>query len=318
MSTVTDVSDAERAAAIVAARLVALQRPGGAWAAGASGPDAVEPTALAALALAHTGGDRERVARATRWLAATQRADGSWPATVQVDAPSWAGGAALLALARLGAERDAVARGAAWLLDREGAGPSWLDRQRARVQRWRGVQEVVTMDWSLRGWPWIDGTFSWVEPTSVAVLALRAAAARVPVIARDDRLAARVDMGRRMLVDRAVPGGGWNYGNSRVFDTDLPPYPDTTGWGLLALRGFPPARASVDGALRRLPALLDEARSSLARSLAALALRAHGRDDAAVRGALAARLLDAGPPAEVRTQALALLALAGPPLPFEP
>jgi hypothetical protein len=37
-----------------------------------------------------------------------------------------------------------------------------------------------------------------------------------------------------------------------------------------------------------------------------------------VRAALAARLEERGAPAEARTQALALLALAGPPLPFEP
>src|SRR5687768_9161896 len=106
------------AAALLRARLLAAQRTTGAWGATAvreDGPDAVEPTALAALAF-HTGGDDTEsdptpAARATAWLLARQRADGGWPATTQVDAPSWAGGVALLALARLGADRAAVARG---------------------------------------------------------------------------------------------------------------------------------------------------------------------------------------------------------------
>ncbi len=303
------------AAALLRARLLAGQRATGAWGASAQGPDAVEPTALAALALqaSHAGGDPAAAARATAWLLAHQRPDGSWPATTQVDAPSWAGGVALLALARLGADRAAVARGAAWLAAREANKFDLSTRLLFRFQKWRGAPVPTELDATLSGWPWIDGTFGWVEPTAVALLALHAAGAR------DDHAADRIAMGRRMLVDRAVPGGGWNYGNTKVLGQDVAPYPDTTAWALLALRGAPGADADavVRGGLARLPALLAETRSSLARALSALALRAHGANDADVRAALAARVADA-PPADVRTQALALLALAGPPTPFHP
>lgn len=314
------MADDRDAAARLRERLLALQQPGGAWSAGAAGPGAVEPTAVAMLALHLTAPStdaaaRPAVRRAADWLVARQRRDGSWPATEQVDATSWAGGVAILALARTGQARASVARGADWLLDREGVGLPWATALYTRWQRWRGASEGVELDWSLRGWPWMDDTFSWVEPTSVALLALRAAA-RDRSVARDERLDSRVSMGARMLVDRAVPDGGWNYGNARVLGEALDPYPDTTGWALLALAGVPGGTAVSRRALDRLPVMLQGTRSSLARALAALALRAHGRSDAAVRAALATRLLADGPPGEVRTQALALLALAGPPTPF--
>lgn len=299
------------AAVQLRARLAASQRATGAWGASEAGPDAVEPTALATLALQLGGGSAAGATAGLRWLVARQRPDGSWPATTQVDAPSWAGGVALLALARLGADRAAVARGAAWLTARESSTFDWSTRLLFRLQKWRGAPVPTELDATLSGWPWIDGTFGWVEPTSVALLALRAAGAR------EGRAVERVAMGRRMLVDRAVPGGGWNYGNTTVLGQDVAPYPDTTAWALLALRDAPGADAVVRAGLARLPALLAETRSSLARALGVLALRAHGVADAGVGAALAARVLEA-PPSEVRTRALALLALAGPASPFAP
>jgi hypothetical protein len=295
---------ASEATQLLRARLIAAQRPSGAWSAADAGPDAVEPTALAALALR---ADAESCARATAWLLARQRPDGAWPATTQVDAPSWAGGVALLALARLGADRAAVARGVAWLVSRESRTLDWGTMLLARVQRWRGVPVPAELDASLVGWPWTDDAFGWVEPTSVALLALRAADARAA------RARERIAMGTRLLLDRAAPGGGWNYGNTRVLGEDVAPYADTTAWALLALRGRddPAVRAG----LARLPTLLAATRSSLSHALAALAFRTHARDDAPLRAALAARVL-AAPPAEVRTQALALLALSDTAVPL--
>jgi len=40
-----------------------------------------------------------------------------------------------------------------------------------------------------------------------------------------------------MIADRRSVDGGWNYGNRRVYKTDLPSYPETTGIALLGLQG---------------------------------------------------------------------------------
>ena len=47
----------------------------------------------------------------------------------------------------------------------------------------------------------------------------------------------RVDVGKRMLLERRCRDGGWNYGNRRVLGADLPSYPETTALALMALDG---------------------------------------------------------------------------------
>lgn len=95
-------------------------------------------------------------------------------------------------------------------------------------------------DPSIPGWSWIAGTHSWVEPTAMALCALRSSG-----IARHQR----VSDGVRLLMDRQLPSGGWNYGNTRVFGTELYPNPESTGAALQALAGLVPVQqiqGSVD------------------------------------------------------------------------
>ena len=73
-------------------------------------------------------------------------------------------------------------------------------------------------DMSLRGWSWVLGTHSWVEPTSLGLLALRL---------RDRAGHERAQEARRLLLDRCLPSGGWNYGNTIAFGAELLPAPDT-------------------------------------------------------------------------------------------
>jgi len=81
---------------------------------------------------------------------------------------------------------------------------------------------------SIIGWPWSADTFGWVEPTAWAVLALQAAG---------QGACSRAVEGRRLLLDRMLPSGGWNYGNRVVHDQELLPFADTTALALLALHG---------------------------------------------------------------------------------
>jgi hypothetical protein len=85
-------------------------------------------------------------------------------------------------------------------------------------------------DNSLQGWAWMDGTFSWVEPTAWCTLALKSSPRR-PADA-----AARIHEAERLLLDRACADGGWNFGNSVVLGQVLRPYVTCTAIALLALQ----------------------------------------------------------------------------------
>ena len=301
---------------MIGAALRRGQDASGGWGQQAGGVPTTEATALALLALASGAGVKDASARAAlAWLNARQHPDGSWPATDQVSTPSWMTVDALLVFSLLGIEEERRRRAARWLLERRSAGSTWITRLIERYHELRDGEKQNVLDPSLVGWPWTSGAFGWVEPTATAVLALRAAAARDRSIAGDARYAERIRMGERLLVDRAVPGGGWNAGNVRVLGADLDPYPDTTAWALLALRDpsgrpIPGASAVANAGLDRLDRMLRSTRSMLAHALAAITFRAYGRDDAFPLAVLKARALDrAAVWVDNRSRALALLAL---------
>jgi uncharacterized protein (DUF362 family) len=91
----------------------------------------------------------------------------------------------------------------------------------------RDCAELIDIDFTLEGWPWALGNFSWAEPTAWACLALnRAGYGQHP----------RVLEGVRLLLDRAADEGGINYGNRRVFGRRTEPQLEPTALMLLALR----------------------------------------------------------------------------------
>ena len=141
---------------------------------------------------------------------------------------------------------------------------------------------AIRQDNSLQAWPWIDDTFSWVEPTALALLLLKKCRGSLPPTAAD-----RIAVGERMLIDRVCTGGGWNYGGSNVYGQDLFPYVPTTAWGILALQDRPQEQAVV----RSLARLRQEATTeptAQALALSALALRIAGRPEPSITTALTA------------------------------
>src|SRR5262249_10379671 len=128
---------------------------------------------------------------------------------------------------------------------------------------------VIGHDTSLIGWPWVEGTHSWLEPTALAILALAGEGLGDHPRVRD---------GVRLILDRAIPSGGWNYGNKAVFGRMLRPQPGPTGMALLALAGRAGGQASpaVTRALDYLRGTLPAVRAAVSLGWGVLGLRAAG------------------------------------------
>jgi hypothetical protein len=164
--------------------------------------------------------------------------------------------------------------------------------------------EIIRQDSSLQGWAWMDGAFSWIEPTAWCLLALKklAPAARVPAAA--DRIAEA----ERLMADRACQGGGWNYGNARIYGQHLPAHVPPTAVAVLALQDRP-AMPALARALEFLERRASSEASSTALALAWLALSVARREAGHLAPALAGRASLAVEFGNVAAAALALYAL---------
>ena len=154
-------------------------------------------------------------------------------------------------------------------------------------------------DTGLKGWPWIENTHSWVEPTATCVMALRMAG-----YGGHDRVLEAV----RMLLDRQLPHGGWNAGNTIVFGHELHPMPEGTGSALASLAGAVD-EAEVARSLDYLHGEVDRLRTPISLGWSLIGLAAWGRwpskGDVLVERCLA----NQGRYAEYDTSSLCLLAL---------
>ena len=225
-----------------------------------AGSLAAEPTVWAALALHAVQPDEKAIiADALEWLSDQQQSDGRIGVTEKLDQPAWTTALACLA----------------WNLCGE-ANADRFGKQSQSALQWlinlRG-QEIdpkaagFAYDTRLIGWPWVAGTNSWLEPTAYAILAMNCG----PHSLEASR--PRVDEGVRLLLDRAVPSGGWNYGNPQALGNGLRAFTDTTGIALCALAGGLATQA-ISGAIEFLSAELPRVRAPLSLSWGLMGLRA--------------------------------------------
>jgi len=258
--------------------LLRLRDRTGAWGYRKDRGPSVEPTALACLALwscrsqAPEEARPEAIQRGADWLQTLQKPDGSLGIAASLPNPCWATPHAILLWNALGEYAAARRRAAAWLLQQKG-NPIALEGA--------NIGSVVGHDMTLVGWPWIEGTHSWLEPTAMAILALdREGLAYHP----------RVTEGIRVVLDRALPAGGWNYGNTSVFGRQLRPQPGPTGLALLALAAQPSQHRprSVDPAIAYLLRTLPEIRAPISLAWGVLGLRAWNATPAAAADWLSA------------------------------
>lgn len=246
----------------VAKELIATRgtRPG--WSYVPETPPYTEPTSLACLALRASGtaaaaeDSTAGLGGAARWLATIQQPDGSLGLSADLTQPPWPTALAVLAWAELG-----TAAG-----EREKAVRSLMQLEGRASERVEG--SVIGDDTTLKGWPWMAGTYSWVETTAMAMLALcREGQADHP----------RVKEGVKLLVDRALPEGGWNCGSREVFGQSLRPFPMPTGIAMLALAGRHPPDAIIEKSVTYLTSVLPLVRAPESLSWGLLALTAWGR-----------------------------------------
>jgi hypothetical protein len=110
----------------------------------------------------------------------------------------------------------------------------------------------------------VNATHSWVEPTALALLALS-------ISDKADHLRAR--QAARLLLDRQLTSGGWNYGNTRVYGQELRPMPASTGLALQALAGRA-EQAEVKQSLAYLESIIDHTRTPFSLAWGLLGLSA--------------------------------------------
>ena len=125
----------------------------------------------------------------------------------------------------------------------------------------------VGHDSTLVGWSWIQATHSWVEPTAMALLTLSLAG---------QPQHPRCEEARKLLLNRQLKSGGWNYGNTETFGKTMNPAPDSTGIALTSLAGQI-EEATVAKSLSYLEEMYQRLRSPLSVAWTILGLAAWGR-----------------------------------------
>lgn len=175
-----------------------------------------DATAWAILALNRLSPRHSLLSSARHRLTAAQDSDGRVSMSREHEEAFWPTALSILAWHGSEAHGSHCSRGVQFLLNTRG-------------HHWRKASdEPMGHDPSIQGWPWIDGTHSWIEPTALSVLALQ-----VTGHGQHDRVREAI----RMMLDRQLPHGGWNYGNTTVYGRELHPMPESTGAALAGLAG---------------------------------------------------------------------------------
>ena len=270
--------------------LLSSRNTDGGWGYRAGKRSRVEPTCLALLALASEAGARPVDASVLlRW---------ERQGPLLIDPAATHPNLAFNAIAALVAQYDllGVTGVAAPLVS------ALLQHRGAKLPE----SSVIQQDNNLIGWPWVDGTFSWVEPTAWCLLAVRRWTRTHPTLEQ----AMRIDHAERLLRNRACREGGWNYGNSLVLGKPLMAYAATSALGLLALQN-----ASDDPIVERssktLRHLCATEQSGFALALSVIAFRVLGRASADVEQTLASLWQHSAFGGETVATALALYAVNG-------
>ena len=290
--------------------LLSIQNSDGGWGATEGKQSNTESTAIAVAALKSLAqkSATEGASRGTRWLLQHQNQDGSWPLNDAAKEGSWTSAQAIVALSAFPEHQEAVRRAARWLVLQEGSKPGLLAQIILFVT---GKSNINELNNDLIGWSWVPHSFSWVEPTSYALIALK----KTRALLGETSVAERISQGEAVVYDRMCKEGGWNYGNSKVLDYALWPYPDTTAVALIALQDRA-AEAANQTSLASLKKTAREADSGLALSWGTICLDLYGQKTAEWKELIAKRFEKTRFLGETKTLALSIIAVSGSNNPF--
>ena len=212
----------------------------------------VDATAWGILAFRGAGGEQAILERHRARLMREQGTDGRVWVHREHSESYWPTALAILAWQDSPMSHAAQSRAVRFLLETTG------------VHYPRKSGEPAAHDPLLKGWPWVGGTHSWIEPTALAVIALKATG-----YGQHDRVREAI----RMMLDRQLPHGGWNYGNTLVFGRELHPMPESTGAALTGLAGAV-AQDTVSRSLEYLQGEVDRLRTPISLGWGLLGLAA--------------------------------------------
>jgi Prenyltransferase and squalene oxidase repeat len=252
--------------------LLGAQNEDGGWGAVKGKRSNTESTSFALMALNSMEGKPfiQQTTVGLKWLLEHQKEDGSWLLNDASKQSSWTTPIAVLALLSFQDQRENARRAAKWVLTQEGKKPGWVASLLVRLSL---VKKIVELDPYLSGWSWTAGAFSWVEPTSYSLMALKKLKRSLPGTNCEER----IRQGELLIYDRMCESGGWNYGNSRVLGEALWPYPDVTAVALIALQDRAGSEANQTS-LRALFTMMREAASGAALGWGILCLTLYNQD----------------------------------------
>jgi hypothetical protein len=252
--------------------LLEAQNGDGGWGAVKGKRSNTESTSFALMALKSLEGNpyNRQTAAALKWLLLHQKDDGSWFLNDASKQSSWTTPIAVLALLSFQDQREHALRAAKWILTQEGRKPGWIASLLVRLSL---VKKMTELDPYLSGWSWTPGAFSWVEPTSYSLMALK----KLQRSLAGTNCEERIRQGEMLIYDRMCESGGWNYGNSRVLGEALWPYPDVTAVALIALQDRATSEANQKSVCA-LDAMMREAASATALGWGILCLTLYHQD----------------------------------------
>lgn len=174
---------------------------------------------------------REPAEAACKRLVQAQNDDGSIAVHLDNAGPFWTTSLAAIAWRRFERTWPGIAKtpqSGSWCKDAYRRAVDFLTSFRGEV-----IPPTATFghDTQLVGWPWVEGTHSWLEPTAMALMAMRQCG-----FAKHPRALEAAEL----LLDRQIPSGGANYGNTFVLGQKLRPHVMPSGMCLVALHRYKP------------------------------------------------------------------------------